>query len=717
MERKDYRLAAILYTDIAGFSKMMEKNEGRTLELLHAHNAIIEEIVARRKGTVIKTIGDAFLIDFKNTVDALQTALEIQYKLYERNAASPDLPILVRIGLHLGDIYFYENDALGEGINIAARLQSVAHPGCICMSEDVYNLVLNKVDFTAEKLGPVSLKNITKEIRVYEIVTPNVEFDPNRDARPILRPDKADKAAAPAARTAPVADAEGGEAAADIKRRIMLDIKAAGRRLGADQMRIRYGAEGPAAERVIAELAEKGILLSGPEPSPGVRPRLPAPATPRPLEDEIGETVREVSRAVREAVREARRERHRYTAEGVREGAVVGRTGRESAEVSDGGSEAYEAYARKVRGDAAGAAGGFVAHLIPFVAVNGFLMTVNARVSPNFPWALFPLGGWGIGLLEHYTSVLRNRDKRRELEALPAMRSGQLEIFKKLQKKKDALWHNAVSTVSTGAFLWMINAVTSPSFWWSFIPIFFMGVGLLSHLGSYAKKSRELDAALAASFGLSGPAWRRKLGRVGGEVGARADDYGVYADQVAQARSARDAIVRMVGGERKPEKRGEKPKPSLPVGEELLPVLDNYVDQVSLLARKTVEVDGIIEAIPRSALKADRERLAAKLEADPVPSMRGEYEKSLAEIDRQEQSFEELKNQRELLELKMRSSVNALKQMQIDLGRLSGMSGEADAGTNRAIQEKTRELNRYLEDLRSGYRELELLEDEASAGS
>lgn len=705
MERKDYRLAAILYTDIAGFSKMMEKNEGRTLELLHAHNAIIEEIVARRKGTVIKTIGDAFLIDFKNTVDALQTALEIQYKLYERNAATPDLPILVRIGLHLGDIYFYEKDALGEGINIAARLQSVAHPGCICMSEDVYNLVLNKVDFTAEKLGPVSLKNITKEIRVYEIVTPNVEFDPNRDARPILRPDKAEKVAATAVNAVVVDDAEGGDAAADIKRRIMLDIKAAGRRLGADQMRIRYGAEGPAAERVIAELAGKGILLSSPAAPPGSRPSLPSPPAGRSLEEELGDTVREVSRAVREAVREVRRDRPRYDEGGARaDGAPA-----------DDTAEAYEVYARKVRGDAAGATGGFIAHLIPFVAVNGFLMTVNARGSPSFPWALFPLGGWGIGLLEHYTSVLRNRDKRRELEALPEMRSGQLEVFKKLQKKKDALWHNVSSTVSTGAFLWMINAVTSPSFWWSFIPIFFMGIGLLSHLGSYARKSRELDAALGSSFGLSGPSWRRKLGRVGAESSARGDDYGVYADQVAQARSARDAIVRMVGGERKPERKGEKVTSSLPVGEELLPVLDSYVVQVALLARKTVEVDGIIEAIPRTALKADRERLAAKLEADPVPAMRREYEKSLAEIDRQEQSFEELKNQRELLELKMRSSVNALKQMQIDLGRLSGMSGDADAGTNRTIQEKTKELNRYLEDLRSGYRELELLEDEASA--
>ncbi|HRY73869.1 MAG TPA: adenylate/guanylate cyclase domain-containing protein, partial [Spirochaetia bacterium] len=189
MEQKDYRLAAIMYTDIAGFSRMMERDEAGTLELLRFHNELIGGIVERHHGTVIKTIGDALLVDFKNTVEALQSALEIQDKLYEHNKDRPGLPLLVRIGVHLGDIYFFENDALGEGINIAARLQSLARPGCICFSQDVYNLVLNKLEFRAEKLGKVSLKNITKEIHAYEITSPNVEFDPNRDKpRPGYKP-------------------------------------------------------------------------------------------------------------------------------------------------------------------------------------------------------------------------------------------------------------------------------------------------------------------------------------------------------------------------------------------------------------------------------------------------------------------------------------------------------------------------------------------------
>ncbi|MBE6350149.1 MAG: adenylate/guanylate cyclase domain-containing protein [Spirochaetaceae bacterium] len=183
MEEKDYRLAAIMYTDIVGFSKMMGENERETLALLEIHNHIIEESVAIFHGNVIKTIGDAYMVDFRNTVEALQCAIAIQEKLYEYNVSVVTNKILIRIGLHLGDIYFYEKDAFGDGVNIAARLQSFAKPGCICFSQDIFNQVLHKIDFHAENLGEVSLKNITKEIFAYEIETKNSEFDTEKTVR------------------------------------------------------------------------------------------------------------------------------------------------------------------------------------------------------------------------------------------------------------------------------------------------------------------------------------------------------------------------------------------------------------------------------------------------------------------------------------------------------------------------------------------------------
>jgi adenylate cyclase len=106
MDPKEYRLAAIMFTDIVGFSRMMEENEKATLKLLEYHNEIVQKHTEELRGSVIKTIGDAFLIDFPNTVNAVNCAVRIQQDLEERNRNNPEFTLVLRIGVHLGDIYF-----------------------------------------------------------------------------------------------------------------------------------------------------------------------------------------------------------------------------------------------------------------------------------------------------------------------------------------------------------------------------------------------------------------------------------------------------------------------------------------------------------------------------------------------------------------------------------------------------------------------------------
>ncbi|MCA1949457.1 MAG: 2TM domain-containing protein [Treponema sp.] len=749
MDEKEYRLAAIMYTDIAGFSRMMETNEKRTLELLTLHNGIIEAAVKQFRGTVIKTIGDAYMVDFKNSVDALNCALKVQYDLYEYNKQNTDLPLLVRIGLHIGDIYFYENDALGEGINIAARLQSIAHPGCICMSQHLYNLVLNKVDFAAEKLGKVSLKNITKEIIAYEIVTPNVEFDPNRDARPVLKPDKVEKgvvmegdsASSPELspngqeRTGPKSTArQTVKAEASqidefdkrlaLKKAILSDIQSSGKRMTVEEARKRFAAEMPLAEDVIEELAAKGILRSEPL-------FIDNSWSSSELGETLSEVAREVSSAFKEAVEiareEYRSERHRLRSE-YRDGRVHRRSrrGQEGEipeeecpqEAAAGGKsegtapvsdeyESYDEYVEKLEREARHASGGFVGHLVPFVMVNGFLMTLNAAVSPGFPWALFPFGGWGIGLLEHFAGALRTKEKYRELAKLPPLSDEQLSIFKKLQKKKDELWQSGTGFVPTSLFLFMINIITSRGFLWSLIPIFFMAMGFLGKLvkmpGEIAALNQDLKDAL-----------RNKGTRSRRQKSAAAAPSGPYADLVQEAFTVRDAILEMVQEPSAKERQKGAAKADLPEADELIPVLNSYVEQVQLLADRTAEVDRIIELIPQTALQRDKEVLERKLQEQSKPELRKEYERALAELEQQETSFKDLGEQRDLLELKLRSSVNNLKQMQIDIGRIISLTGSSDSGADRSLHYKTEELNRYLEDLRSGYEEVERIENKAT---
>ena len=166
------KLAAIMFTDIVGFSRQMGVDETRTLRLLDSHNHIIQTAVAEHHGTVIKTVGDAFLVDFPSVVHAVQSAQQIQAQLRTRNAEHEKAEqIHVRIGIHLGDIIQKDGDVFGDGVNIASRLQELAEPDTICLSDVVYRDVAKKLDLgTVVSLGKPKLKNIAERFTVYELL-------------------------------------------------------------------------------------------------------------------------------------------------------------------------------------------------------------------------------------------------------------------------------------------------------------------------------------------------------------------------------------------------------------------------------------------------------------------------------------------------------------------------------------------------------------------
>ena len=167
------RLAAIMFTDIVGFSRQMSSNEARTLRLLDIHNRIIQHTVAEHHGTIIKTVGDAFLVDFPSVVHAVQCAQQIQTQFKAHNTdTAPSEQIHVRIGIHLGDIVQREGDVFGDGVNIAARLQSLAEPDTICISDMVYRDVAQKLALgTVVSLGRPKLKNIAERFPVYALLS------------------------------------------------------------------------------------------------------------------------------------------------------------------------------------------------------------------------------------------------------------------------------------------------------------------------------------------------------------------------------------------------------------------------------------------------------------------------------------------------------------------------------------------------------------------
>ena len=167
MERK---LTAIMFTDIVGYSKIMSTNEERGLELLDYQNELVLPIVQNFNGKILKRMGDAFFVDFSSSINAIECAVEIQKALKKHNTNKDfEKKLLLRIGLHIGDVFIKEGDLFGEGINVAARLEPLAEPGGICMSQAFYESVKVKSDFSAVRIGDVALKNILSKYTIYKI--------------------------------------------------------------------------------------------------------------------------------------------------------------------------------------------------------------------------------------------------------------------------------------------------------------------------------------------------------------------------------------------------------------------------------------------------------------------------------------------------------------------------------------------------------------------
>lgn len=166
------KLAAVLASDMAGFSRLMELDETGTLARLKAHRLeLIDPAIAKNGGRIIKTTGDGMLVEFASATEAVESALEIQQRLARRNAdVEPDRRILFRIGINLGDIVVDGDDIFGDGVNIAARLQEHALPGGISVSQAVHDQIAHKLDVKFADTGEQQLKNISRPMRVYRLI-------------------------------------------------------------------------------------------------------------------------------------------------------------------------------------------------------------------------------------------------------------------------------------------------------------------------------------------------------------------------------------------------------------------------------------------------------------------------------------------------------------------------------------------------------------------
>ncbi len=183
---EERRLAAIMFTDLVGYTALTQENESAALALLYKHAELLRPVFAKHGGHEVKMIGDSFLVEFSSALSASLCAVEAQRTLYEHNVSSPSRKIELRIGIHVGDVVYRGADVFGDAVNIASRIEPLASPGSICISQQVYDQVWNKIDHPLTPLGKHELKNVQVPMEVYRVVLPWEKEAIGGEARKVL---------------------------------------------------------------------------------------------------------------------------------------------------------------------------------------------------------------------------------------------------------------------------------------------------------------------------------------------------------------------------------------------------------------------------------------------------------------------------------------------------------------------------------------------------
>jgi adenylate cyclase len=179
MNERQRRLSAIMFTDLVGFTKLAQAKEDRALALLEEHRRLLRPVFAGYGGKEVKTIGDGFLVEFVSALDAVRSAVAMQQVLHDRNlTAAPEDAIHLRIGLHVGDVVHSGDDVYGDAVNVASRIEPLAEPGGVCLSDRVFHDVRNKIDCPMASLGKRELKNVESPVEVYRLLLPWVKDSP-----------------------------------------------------------------------------------------------------------------------------------------------------------------------------------------------------------------------------------------------------------------------------------------------------------------------------------------------------------------------------------------------------------------------------------------------------------------------------------------------------------------------------------------------------------
>ncbi len=355
--------------------------------------------------------------------------------------------------------------------------------------------------------------------------------------------------------------------------------------------------------------------------------------------------------------------------------------------------EAYrEEFSRHMKAERAG----LVGHTTSYLGVNVMLTVIWALTGAGFPWFLFPVLGWGIGYMSHRARVVSREEEHGEVMAVESPTAEQLRLHRRLWKVRRGWRTHFASIGMTSLLLGTTNVITGSSFPWALIPVGFMGIGLLGHHNRRRHREAQIvDELRDAGFSLADGASSRVVRRPGST--ARSDE-SIDTSAIDEARSIRDEIKTRIDGM---DDAGEL------LGDDFHGILDTYVEQIEQLSTTHDEVAVLIGSIAIADLDREHERLTERAASSANTRLQKEYEQSLVQVDRQRQSHSELLAEREIIQVRISTAINALKQLRIDVARAGSSHTRATDVVLGDLRRRSEELSRYLKDLQDAYDELE----------
>lgn len=315
----------------------------------------------------------------------------------------------------------------------------------------------------------------------------------------------------------------------------------------------------------------------------------------------------------------------------------------------------------------------FRSHFITYAAVNSGIFLLNMMTSSGYPWFLFVLGGWGIGIAAHWGNKYISSLNLKDILKSDDFNNEEVEALAAFHKSRGAFYSHVISNLAVSLYLLMINVITSPAFLWALIPAAAMAVGVASHWAQYTNKTRKNNFVSNSDIPLN------------------------RDSQIEEAYKIKDSVVDIIMKIRKKFKN---------FAVDMLPKIDDYVDTIVLLSEKKIDLEITLDEISIDKINEERDILLEKMNNTESQVLKDEYQKTLNETENHLNTIKKLNEQCELLQLKITTSISSLNQLKLELIGMKNKTSYIDSSILDDFDKKSADLALYYKDLLESYDEL-----------